>query len=82
MPFSEKWRRIFIAHAQVRDGHRAWFLERNPGAAEFEVVADWMRLNGAAEILAEAMRDAAEREGGQTTHRGIATTIVACQTNR
>lgn len=62
LPPGERLRRVFVAYDQVREGHRKWFLERNPDGAEFEVGADWMRLNGAAAILAKAMRDAAERE--------------------
>ena len=61
MPLGEKGRRVAIAWNQVRDMHRAWYLERHPEATDFEILCDWYRHTGAAEVLANGRMDEAER---------------------
>ena len=65
MPPREKMRRISIAWHQVRDMHRAWYLERHPEATDFEILCDWSRHTGAAEVLAKARKDEAEKYADQ-----------------
>jgi hypothetical protein len=61
----EKMRRIFVAWNQVRDIHRDWYLERHPDATAFEILCDWSRHTGAAEVLANAYKDEAGRSSDQ-----------------
>jgi hypothetical protein len=65
MPSGEKLRRVCIAWNQIRDIHRAWYLERHPNGTDFEVFCDWSRHTGAAEVLAKARKDEAERDADQ-----------------
>ena len=61
MPPGEKMRRVFVAWHQVRDIHRAWYLERHPDATDFDILCDWTRHTGFAEALAMARKDEAEK---------------------
>jgi hypothetical protein len=65
MPPGEKGRRIAIAWNQVRDIHRAWYQERHPDATDFDILCDWYRHTGAAEVLANGRKDEAERSADQ-----------------
>lgn len=58
----EKFRRIGIAHQQVREAHRKFFFERYPHATPTDLWADWWRLSGCAAIAARWKKDEAERD--------------------
>lgn len=61
----ERFHRLLAAWDEVRDIHRLWFLKRNPGAQDFEILCDWSRHTGGAEILANARKDEAEKSTDQ-----------------